>query len=131
MTDAVYIEIPYPAPSANAIWRNANGHVYLSEQYKEFLRAAQYEICGKRAPAEWPYYDVTVVVYPRRKQGDTDNRIKPTLDVLTKCGYWADDKLVARSSSYFGPCDKRGRTLVIIRGAASKFPFKPLTQEPQ
>lgn len=88
--------VPFP-PSANAIWRNARGRTYLSQEYKTFLEevAAAWRsntIEGWETDAR---YTVTIQLYaPTRRKYDVDNRIKPTLDALTKAGAWLDDEQV-------------------------------------
>ena len=125
MRQCEILDIPYKAPSTNEIWRNANGRVYLSSQYKQFLHVASMALIGRHAPKDWKFYDVVIVVHPKRKTGDVDNPIKAMLDVLTKLNYWDDDKLVARVSSYFEePAPPHGRTVVVVKPALSKFPFK-------
>lgn len=88
--------IPFP-PSANAIWRNARGRTYLSQAYKTFLEevAAAWR---SNTIEKWETdarYTVTIQLYaPTRRKYDVDNRIKPTLDALTKAGAWLDDEQV-------------------------------------
>lgn len=90
------LKIPFP-PSANVIWRNARGRTYLSKEYKAFV---------ENVIAEWranvvenwetdARYAVWIQLYaPTRRKFDVDNRIKPTLDALTKAGAWLDDEQV-------------------------------------
>lgn len=90
------LKIPFP-PSANVIWRNARGRTYLSKEYKTFV---------ENVVAEWranvvenwetdARYAVWIQLYaPTRRKFDVDNRIKPTLDALTKAGAWLDDEQV-------------------------------------
>lgn len=119
----IVVEIPATAPSANRLWRGGNGRTYLSKDAVAFYNLVRACLSGRRAPESWKFYDVEIHISPTRRSGDVDNRIKPTLDALTHAGFWEDDKRVARVSADFSLPSKDGGTVVIIRGAVSKYPF--------
>lgn len=88
--------IPFP-PSANVIWRNARGRTYLSKEYKAFLEevAATWRLNSVKDWETDARYIVTLQLFAAtRRKYDVDNRIKPTLDALTKAGVWLDDEQV-------------------------------------
>lgn len=120
--DFVLLCFPMAAPSANREWRNYRGRTVLDKAVKQFNDVVALTLRGQRVPPDWPFYRVEIVVEPKRRSGDTDNRPKPVLDALTKCGYWPDDKNVAFSSSQFGSVHKpNGRTFVRISPMPAKF----------
>lgn len=95
----ITLRLPW-APSANVIWRNLkNGAVYLSPQYRTFLNDAYcaYLEQGKPRVASGELLQVSLKLFPPHKRPyDVDNRIKPTLDALTKLGFWVDDRYVRK-----------------------------------
>lgn len=122
--------IPFP-PSANAIWRNARGRTYLSQEYKTFLE--EVAAAWRSEPIEgWETnarYTVTIQLFPAtRRKYDVDNRIKPTLDALTKAGAWLDDEQVddVRAVKMFPHDDKvweGGFAFVIIESYRPRWFF--------
>lgn len=95
------ITLPWP-PSANRIWREARGRVYISKEYQSFLEAAKsaWLMQGGRRLDENDEIEVDLLLFPpNRRPYDVDNRIKPTLDALTKIGFWKDDRIVSRVSA--------------------------------
>ena len=121
--ETITVDIFGTPPTVNRIWRTSQGRTYLSGEAKAFIGLVALGAAGKKAPKTWKYCDVSIVVFPRDRRGDVDNRIKAVLDGLTKCGFWEDDACVARVSCQFGEQDDMGRTRVIIREAKSKYPF--------
>lgn len=121
--EEIVVEIFGTPPTVNRIWRTSQGRTYLSGEAKAFIGLVALGAAGKKAPKTWKYCDVSIVVFPRDRRGDVDNRIKAVLDGLTKCGFWEDDACVARVSCQFGEQDDMGRTRVTIREATSKYPF--------
>lgn len=119
----IVVEIPATPPSANRIWRGGKGRTFLSREAVAFYNLARAALAGRRAPADWKFYDVEIVIVPTRRSGDVDNRIKPALDALTTAGFWDDDKRVARVSACFALPTRDGGTIVTIRPAVSKYPF--------
>ena len=97
----ITLRLPW-APSANVIWRNLkNGAVYLSPQYRTFISDSYYAYLsqGKPKVARGELLQVTLKLFPpHRIAYDIDNRIKPTLDALTKIGFWQDDRYVRKIS---------------------------------
>ena len=95
----VTLRLPW-APSANVIWRNLrSGAVYLSPQYRTFLNDAYYAYLAQGKPRvdNGELLQVTLRLFPpHRRAYDIDNRIKPTLDALTKIGFWKDDRYVRK-----------------------------------
>lgn len=130
MQPPVIIRIPAVPPSANRIWRKGQENLYLTQEAVAFYNIVA-AACARIAPPYANYYDVEIVITPVRKAGDVDNRIKPTLDALTKARFWSDDDRVARVTCSFAAPDKnkKGCTVVYVRGADSKYPFIPQKDE--
>lgn len=112
------------APSANVIWRNASSHcVYLSKPYKAFLAKALESYRQQGAPklSEGDRVAVTLYLFPpTRRAFDVDNRIKPTLDALTKCGFWKDDKQVRQVTAV---------EVAVVSGGAIVAKIEPFEQD--
>lgn len=123
MSEPVELIFDAAPPSANKIWRTYAGKNVLSEEAKDFYRLVRFQLAGKRVPEDWNYYKVELVVEPRIKSGDVDNRIKPVLDALSKAGFWSDDKRVAFVSCQFGKINKRGRTIVRVSERKEKYGY--------
>lgn len=121
---AIEIYIPMLPPSANMIWRrNPNSNKpFFSPTYKKFKDLVRLKCLTVKPPKDWKFYSVEIIVHPKKRVGDVDNRIKPTLDALTQAGFWDDDKRVATVSARFGRVDKEGSVLVIVRECLEKFP---------
>lgn len=87
------------APS-NRVCQRPNGTWYTnpdSEKYDEATRNA----CEGLAPPSSPY-NVTVTITPYNSSSFLGARIKQTLDALTRCGFWEDDKLVESVTLKYG-----------------------------
>lgn len=111
-------------PSTNRIWRcSPRGGCYSTREEREWF--LQVGIAVKldqfKLPESWKYYAVEIVIEPRRRQGDVDNRIKATLDALTRAGVWKDDSAVAFVSCEFGKVNKLGRTTITISERKEKY----------
>ena len=94
----VTLKLPW-APSANQIWRNHRaGQVYLSKKYQDFLKLAYYAWLEQGSPTfKEEAAQVELNLFPPSSRPyDVDNRIKPTLDALTKMGFWTDDRIVRK-----------------------------------
>ena len=52
---------------------------------------------------------------PNRRRFDVDNRIKPTMDMLTHAKVWPDDSLVTAIHAYKRPEIVRGGDLIHVR----------------
>lgn len=113
--NAIFIDVPAPPPTANTIWRNGQGSTYLSREARDYFQLVALCVRGKKLPKTWTSVSVELIIAPRRRAGDVDNRIKPAFDALTKCGFWKDDSIVARAEDEFAAPTKTGRTLYIIR----------------
>ncbi|MBR2586305.1 MAG: RusA family crossover junction endodeoxyribonuclease [Thermoguttaceae bacterium] len=114
------LELPWP-PTANLIWRTTGRVTYLSKPYKAFLKSAVAAILAQK---RWGMITSPVIVDitlhpPRNMRFDVDNRIKPTLDVLTKAGVWQDDSQVVELSV------RRANT---VRGGLAKVKVKTLNR---
>ena len=89
------------APSANEIWRSSNfrSRPYIAPKYKRFLRDVKTACVAQGSPrfeGKRPL-EITIDLFPpHNRPYDVDNRIKPTLDALTKAGVWRDDRYVRR-----------------------------------
>ena len=116
----IELDIPAAPPSVNRIWRNGQGKTYLSKEAVEFYQIVKWTV-RERVPKDWRYYRVEIVVEPRSRRGDVDNKIKPTLDALTKAGFWPDDDRVAFVSCHFGKVNRNGRTLIRVSRMDKKY----------
>lgn len=120
--NAILIDVPAAPPTANLIWRSAHGQTYLSQEAKTFIQLVALSVRGCKLPANWDAVKVEITVAPTRRSGDVDNRVKPVLDALTRCGFWRDDAIVARSEIEFAPPEKNGRTVIkVTKHARGKF----------
>ena len=120
-----YFEIPMAAPSFNHVWLSCGrgGARRLSQEAKDFYNLARHVILGKSMPDDWESCCVRISVAPRQKSGDVDNRIKATLDALTKCLFWKDDRVVASVTCAFEKPRKQGLTRILITRGGEKFPY--------
>ena len=115
---SVVLRLPW-SPSANEIWRNFNGshRPYLAPKYRAFIKNVYKFYIEQGAPKfdDQSYLQVTLRLFPPHKRNyDIDNRIKPTLDSLTKCGLWKDDRFVRRLAVYACSPVKEGAVIVEI-----------------
>jgi len=114
-------DLPWP-PSANSYIRHSGHRRYHSPAGKEFLTGVdwavkQLRLQGKCWQAPEGFLSVGIALYPpTRRQIDTDNRIKPTLDALVKAGVMADDYLVQRITAERRTVVKGGLCRVYISG---------------
>ena len=111
------LSIPWP-PTENKIWRTSRSMMYSSEKYKQFSTLT-FLMVKQQLPRTFEKFAgpvrVTLDLYPPTRQSyDIDNRIKPTLDALTKSAVWEDDdqvvELIVRKRSVV----KRGKAEVRI-----------------
>ena len=113
----ISLRLPW-APSANEIWRNLrSGAVYLSPKYRSFLHAAKFEYMAQGSPKinGTPLLQVVLRLFPPSTHSyDVDNRIKPTLDALTKIGLWKDDRYVRKITVVANEAVKNGAIIVEI-----------------
>jgi len=97
----VEFELPWP-PTANHIWKRNQRSTYLSRDYKAFLDACWMgvRIIHGLSDKDWSMTEKPVRVElalhpPKNMRYDIDNRIKPTLDAITKLRkFWKDDSQV-------------------------------------
>lgn len=124
MTDAIKIFVDAAPPSANRIWLpNRNGgKPYLNPAYEQFKALTRLRCVGVKIPKDWECCAVEIIVHPKKRSGDVDNRIKATLDALTFAGVWTDDSVVAEVKARFGAPDKKGCTLIVLTKRTTKFP---------
>lgn len=113
------LTLPWP-PSANNIWRNAGRITYLSPLYKRFLSAVFAEVPSQ--VRNWKAFAGPVRVSivwnpPTRRAFDIDNKLKPTLDALTRLGVWLDDAQVIELRVTKGPIVKGGQATIEIEEA--------------
>lgn len=110
------LTIPWP-PSANNIWRNAGRQTYLSPLYKRFIAEVFARV--PRQVSDWKAFAgpvrVTITWHPpTRREYDIDNKLKPTLDALTRLGVWLDDAQVIELRVTKGPIVKGGQATIEI-----------------
>lgn len=89
------------SPSANEIWRSlrGTGRPYLAAKYRTYLKnvLAYYIAQGSPKFIGKEPLQVTLRLFPPHNRSyDIDNRIKPTLDALTRAGLWIDDRYVRK-----------------------------------
>lgn len=89
------------APSANEIWRSSRKgfRPYLSAKYRTFIYESKRKYLEQGEPriTERKALEATILLFPPHNRSyDVDNRVKPVLDVLTKCGLWEDDRYVRK-----------------------------------
>ncbi|MBQ9874493.1 MAG: RusA family crossover junction endodeoxyribonuclease [Thermoguttaceae bacterium] len=75
------------------------GRPYLAPKYRQFLKEveAYYRAQGSPKIKGTDPLRASIWLFPPHKRSyDVDNRVKPTLDGLTRCGLWIDDRLVRR-----------------------------------
>lgn len=87
--------IPYP-PSTNRIWRQGHGRVHKSQEYKDWLALAAWEIraqLGPRKVISQPFKLTVRVDRPDKRKRDLDNLLKPILDLLGHYGLIENDSL--------------------------------------
>lgn len=113
----ITIKLPWP-PSANSLWRTApGGHgIYLSREYKSYLNNATCEYLAQGRPRieATPVQLGMKLFPPTRRPYDVDNRIKPTLDALTKIGFWLDDRIVRKITAVACPPVKNGAVIIMV-----------------
>jgi Holliday junction resolvase RusA-like endonuclease len=87
----VALSLPVP-PSVNALYRNVprRGRV-KTRAYRQWLNSAGWEIQLQRQGCIGAGFEVEITL-PLKTRGDIDNRVKPTLDALTKFGVIRDDR---------------------------------------
>lgn len=90
--------LPYP-PSVNHCWGTSGKSRFLTSAYKAFLNNVALSIGGTRLKVSDCYFVDLEATPPDNRTRDIDNVIKPTLDALTRCCVWPDDKLVVRLSA--------------------------------
>lgn len=91
----VKIRIPYP-PSTNRIWRQGQGRMHKSQQYKDWLALASWEIRAQLGPKRVitnPFKITVRVERPDRRKRDLDNLLKPILDLIAHYGLIENDSL--------------------------------------
>lgn len=89
----IEITLPYP-PSANRLWRKAQGKIHRSDDYKKWSDAARTlcRIALRHAPAVHGPYILTILAErPDKRLRDLDNLIKPCSDALAHSGVVRDD----------------------------------------
>ena len=139
--DRLVYAFPGLPPTANKIWRSGSTSAQLPGLGPDpFLHAGRRKARTHRAPdyVKWinerltdlfgiapldaPKYGfaVDLVVWPpNNRRFDIDNRIKPTLDMLTHAGVWEDDSAVTVITAARRPAIvKGGWTAVSVRPAA-------------
>lgn len=121
--ETIEIFIDALPPTANSIWRqnHRTGQTYLNPQYKNFREITALTVGRGRMPQDWKYCSVSITIFPRRRIGDADNRIKATLDALTYARFWPDDKVVAEVIARFGKVDKNGAVSIVVTKRDRKF----------
>lgn len=115
------IYLPEMPPTVNTAFATYRGRRVLSKSQREFRRVVS-GIVKTRIPEKWKYVDVEIILTPaRRMRFDVDNRIKPTLDALTTCGFWKDDSQVASVHVYCTQPSEGGGAIIIVKQAMEKY----------
>ena len=86
--------LPYP-PSTNSLFINRKGGRYRSPKYEEWIiRASTWlreQIKTEQDKPEYPVMVRLIIGVQDNRAKDIDNRIKPVMDLLVKCGVLIDD----------------------------------------
>ncbi len=107
----VAIRLPLP-PSANHHWRmfviQKAPRMILSAAGREYIQAVARCWNSSRSATPWepltgPLKVTATIHYLDRRKIDLDNRMKPLLDALTKCGAWGDDSQIDELHVFRGP----------------------------
>ena len=116
--------LPTMPPTVNNAFATVRGRRVLTKSQRDFRKVVS-GIVYKPMPDDWEYVNVKIVLIPKRKMRfDVDNRIKPTLDALTSCGFWKDDSQVASVFIQVSePCEQDG-TIIVVEKADKK--YRPL-----
>lgn len=91
----IKVRIPYP-PSTNRIWRQGNGRVHKSQEYKDWIALSAWEIRAQIGPhpvITEPFKLTVRINRPDRRKRDLDNLLKPILDLLGHYGLIENDSL--------------------------------------
>lgn len=89
------LKIPYP-PSTNRIWRQGQGRVHKSQEYKDWIALSAWEIRAQLGPhpvITKPFKIDLRINRPDKRKRDLDNLIKPILDLLALYGLIENDSL--------------------------------------
>lgn len=88
--DATWFDLPVP-PSVNALYANVPGGRVLTQQYRDWLEAAGWELkLQKTKPMAGAVGLTLLIAMPERKR-DLGNMEKAVSDLLVKHGIMADD----------------------------------------
>jgi Holliday junction resolvase RusA-like endonuclease len=92
------IRLPWP-PSQNTIWRNFKGRTIKSQQYRDWLNTAGWQLQAQRPAKHSGPVSVEIVLGPpSNRRRDLDNHAKAVLDLLVTHRVISDDSLdVVRS----------------------------------
>jgi Holliday junction resolvase RusA-like endonuclease len=105
------------SPSLNGMFKPIGRARHIqSEQYREWITEAGWELQAQRPPKIDGAYDAAIFVNPKMR-GDIDNRIKATLDLLVKHGVTADDSKANSIGIERIGCIKPGTMLVCAEPA--------------
>ncbi len=105
------IKLPMRPLSVNAAYRG--GRRFKSKQYVQFEKDVRKLIPAEKKPMLGDL-SVTIEAYLKNdKSSDIDNCSKVVCDVLTKLGYWKDDKQIQEIHLY-KYSSKNERTVITI-----------------
>lgn len=91
-TNIVTVSLPYPAASANRMWRHVEGKTLKSSTYRSWIKSALAETWGIRSVLG-PYHLSITAERPDNRARDLDNLAKPISDLLQKAGLIQSDHL--------------------------------------
>lgn len=95
-SDKITLVLPFP-PTLNHSIGYYGKRRYLTRAYKDFIEDVAL-IWAQNRPTNWDAtkrYRVWMrLYYNTLRRYDVDDRVKPTLDALTRVGVWADDSQV-------------------------------------
>ena len=94
--DAARLLLPFPPTLNHDVGVNGRRR-YLTKEYKGFIEAVGWEWLQRR-PRRWGqdgrFRVELALAYGSNRRWDVDDRVKPTLDALTRAGVWLDDSQV-------------------------------------